>query len=340
MNPLKKSSSSARVSGILLILLMCNLDLWAQTLEPQRRGRDTTFFLEGTVIDESQNPIPHARVKLGLLHSPGVRQGHTNSDGRFIFQTLTEGSYMLEVQAAGFETKGEEISILSTSRNVRLVLRSSSQQQTPSDGPPRAVSASELQVPAKARKLYQKGLESHQRKAYPEALKHFENARKVHPPFAAAFAAEGITYLQLNERDKARAAFEESLHFDPENFDAHLGIGLVYNDLRRFEDSQTHLLKARTIASQGWQVHFELGRSCSGLGRYQEAEACFEQARTLKPSYPRLYLLLADALLRQDKLADALPVMETYLELEPDGAAAERVRARIVAIQNLNPASR
>jgi tetratricopeptide (TPR) repeat protein len=336
MKPGEKRGRTLQVSCILVILLVWQ-GVRAQTPEMPRRGRDNTFILDGTVLDETDKPIPHARVNLGLLHSPGVSQAHTNSDGRFTFYRLGEGTYLLEIQAAGFQVHKEEISILATSRNVRLLLKSSDQEQNLADGPPGSISTAELQIPGKARKLYQKGLELHRRKNYTQALENFEKAQKAHPSFAAAFAAQGVTYLQLRRQDEAKAAFEKAIELDPDNFDARLGVGLIFNDLRRFEESQSHLLQARTRSGQGWQVHYELGRSCLGLGNYEEAQASFERASALQPSYPRLYLLLADSLLRQNKLEEALPVMDAYLRLEPDGALADRVRERIRAIQSRPP---
>ena len=45
---------------------------------------------------------------------------------------------------------------------------------------------------------------------------------------AARFAEQGITHLEANRFDAAKAAFEESLKLDPSQYDALSGLGYVH----------------------------------------------------------------------------------------------------------------
>ena len=299
---------------------------------PRPRFGDSTFSIEGSVVDAKGRPVQHARLVLNVFGTEGQRTDFSDTDGRFIFRRLPEGSYTLDVSAGGFQSTKEEIQLVSVSRTIRIVLTPGERSEERHQGGTESVSAASLRVPKEAEKLYRKALRSHTEKRYDEALKEFDEALKIAPDFARAYAGRGITLLQMQNRADARIAFEKAVRLDPESFDAQVGLGLVLNDLREFQASTEHLLKARSLNSAGWQVHYELGRAYFALADYPEAEASLRTARASSPHYPGLYLLLSNLYLKTNRPADAVNELQGFLKMFPDGPMAEQVQKRIKLI--------
>jgi tetratricopeptide (TPR) repeat protein len=301
---------------------------------PRSRGRDSTFYVDGEITDAAGQPVPRARLLLNLFGNQAQRSLFSDLDGRFIFQGLTEGTYSLDITAAGYQSHHENVTLISASRHLRIVLTPQDLPDTPpAAGELPVVSTALLKVPRKAESLFHKGVQAHKRRDYAAAHRCFDRAIAVHPGFAAAYAAHGVAYLQERQIARAESAFQKALEADPDTFDAQLGLGLVRNDQRRFEEAAGHLREALSLNPQPWQVHYELGRAHFGLRRYAEAEVCLKQARRSRPAHARLYLLLAQVLLAQDKLLEAAPEMEMFLKIVPTGPTADKVREALRRIR-------
>jgi len=329
---MRRTTQTWRPVLLAIGLSVCFLPLLAQVrVEPPRpRWGDSTFTIEGSIVDPNDRPIPHARLILSVFGTEGQRADVSNSDGRFAFARLPEGSYTLRVSAGGFVSAQQEIRLVSVSRtNLKIVLAPEELAADRIPGAASSISTAALQVPKEAQKLYEKGLRSHRDKKYDDALKQFAQCIDLAPSFARAHAARGVTLLQLRRGAEARAAFEKALESDPESFDAHLGLGLVLNDSREFQAARDHLMKARELHGTGWQVHYELGRAYFNLSDYSRAEASLKTARESDPNYPNLYLLRASVFLAGNKSPEALAELQAFLERFPDAPMAGQVRERI-----------
>jgi len=205
----------------------------------------------------------------------------------------------------------------------------SEQEPEPIDRHELIVSVPSLRVPPKAWRHYEKGLEAQRRGDYDKALSQYHRALEVYPDFGAASAAQGITLLWQKKPAEARDAFLRALAVDPDTFQAELGLGLICNTDGRFDEAVGHLQKALALNGECWQVRYALGRAHYGLGHLPESEKHLTMARAAKPTHGNLYLLLALVQLAQDKPAEALAQLETFLRVAPEDALAGEVRARI-----------
>lgn len=298
----------------------------------QGRG-DSTFYIEGVVVDPSGNPVKHARLVLGTYAYTRQGAALSNDDGKFIFDRLTESNYRLDVSASGFQSYQDSISLFSTSRNLRIVLTPIPKDEgTPKTQDP-VVSTTTLAVPGKAREEYEKALMAEKHKDLDSAEKHLEKALHLYPNYAAAFAARGFLLLDRQKPGEAEAAFQKALEIDPVISDGLLGIGRIRNAESRFAEAEINLLKARSGNPDAWQVNYELGRASIGLGKDSEAETHLRKAVAAAPAYPPVYYLLAQVLLRLHRPLEAIPEMETYLRMAPEGPTADKVRDLIKRIK-------
>ncbi len=70
--------------------------LWAQA---------SAGTIGGTVLDQSHAAVPRANVRLSDSSGARIAQALSDQLGRFRFQTLPNGSYLVEVSLTGFETQ-------------------------------------------------------------------------------------------------------------------------------------------------------------------------------------------------------------------------------------------
>lgn len=105
--------------------------------------------------------------------------------------------------------------------------------------------------------------------------------------------AANVTLVTLLRRDLARALildgqidpaereFRKILEVDPDDGEAHLGLGRVSRSRHRYEEALEHLKKADAALRNNVEVVFELSRLYNDLGRFEEAETGFEKMLNL-----------------------------------------------------------
>jgi tetratricopeptide (TPR) repeat protein len=230
----------------------------------------------------------------------------------------------------------ESISLFSTPRNLRIVLAPASKAEAFPEADSAVVSTATLITPAKAREEYEKAILAEKSRKMKAARKHLDKALRLYPQYAAAYAARGFLLLDEQKTAGAELDFQKALEIDPNLSDALLGIGRIRNGQSRFAEAADLLLKARSANEKAWQVNYELGRAYAGLGKDGEAEGYLRKAAAAAPAYPPVYYLLAQVLLRLDRPLDAVPEMEAYLRIAPEGPTADKVRDLIRRIKEWN----
>lgn len=325
------------MSRTALHLALASLLLVVGSSDSRGQGRgENTYYIEGSVVDQSGNPVKHARLILGTYTFTRQGTAFSNDEGRFIFERLTESNYKLDVSAAGFANYQESIGLFSTSRNLRIVLTPAARPEQLPDTENAVVSTQGLAIPTKAREEYEKALHAEKDRKIEAAHEHLDKALHLCPQYAAAYATRGFLRLDEQKTREAEAAFQKALEIDPNQPDALLGMGRIRNSESRFAEAESVLLKARSANENSWQANYELGRACAGLGKDAEAEGYLRKATAVAPAYPPVYYLLAQVLLRLNRPLDAVPEMEAYLRIAPAGPTADKVRDLIRRIKDWN----
>lgn len=276
-------------------------------------------YIDGFVVDEAGQPIRGARAELSPESSPNWQTAVADSGGRFAFYDLPVGRYRVTVSASGFGSTSEVVDLVAGPETRRVVLVA---------GGPTAPAP-----PAAGKGSYDAGLRELERGRWEHAIRHLEKVIREAPEYAPAYTNLGVAWLQLRSREKARGAFEAALERDSSSAGAHLGLGLILNDEKRYPDAEAHLVEARTLDPSDWHVHYELGRALYGLERVAEAETSLQEAARGRPPFGSLYLLLGNVLVLQQKYGEGLAAMERFLELAPESPLAPQVRQKAALLR-------
>jgi len=157
------------------------------------------------------------------------------------------------------------------------------------------------------------------------AIKEFEQALKVNPNYAPAYAGLGEAYWRGYEADRgkqwlelASTNCEKALSTEPRLAAAHTCLGNIYNDKGQYEKAVEEFNAALEIDKSIAQTFNGLGKAYTKLGKPKEAEEIYKQAAAAWPQYWAVYNWLGQFYFGQARYADAVPMFQKVIEFRPD----------------------
>ena len=291
-------------------------------------GRAALLSVEGRVVYRMDG-ANLSGVLVSLTDFRGVLRGtyYTREGGAFAFTNLGPGRYTLTFSLQGFIEENQTLELIfSSSRGLVVALFPTEKTASSSAIPLAPVWA--LQVPAKAQKEFEKGLAWLERDGSKQSLSHLQEAIRLYPQYAAAYAALATAQTNLSDSAAARESYERALEIDPNLFAACLGLGTLHIQEKRYREAEKYLLRARMLRPDDWRVIYQFGEMYWGLGDWPRTEETVRRGIALHEKLPRLHILLINSLAGQEKLPDALVTMEDFLRLFPRHPAASQVRLK------------
>jgi tetratricopeptide (TPR) repeat protein len=171
------------------------------------------------------------------------------------------------------------------------------------------------------------------RQDYVKAISLYEQAIKLDPDFAWAYASLAMTYLMVYytyDRNpvwlqKAEPAVERALELNPTDAASHYSQALLHLRLDRTEEAVAEARKATELAPNDAMAFFQLGFVYDAIHDYRHAAEAYEQSLALVPfeldTYYNLILdfdLLHDYERRRQASERGIPYYERYLSRNPD----------------------
>jgi len=293
-------------------------------------GVQTPF--DGYVRDAaSEQGIEGARIE--LQSTTGVTFGTAFSalDGGFHFADAGQADCYVIVQRDGYAPIREMVRFNGFVRVQKDLYLRALPSATPAGPAPAAkVSAHQLEIPDKARKSFQKGLELITGKGnYRGAVAQFQRAIELYPSYYEAYMAEGLAEYALGDAASAEASYKKSIELSSEKYpEAMIHLATLMNNSKRFGEAEPLLRKSVALNASSPSAYYELARALAGQNRFSEAVESAVKARELKTDNAPTYLLLWNLHIETDKYALALQDADAYLKLAPTGALSERLRTK------------
>jgi Tfp pilus assembly protein PilF len=289
----------------------------------------STYSLTGSVFSGGSNQrISGASVV--LCDDGGARLGETASDdsGKFSFQGIRPGHYVLRVNAAGFVATEMQVDLtLGSERDLTVTLRGAPVAAAVPGGAA-MISAHELAMPQAAKDL----LSSGQKKLYTEknaqaALRDFESATRQAPNFYEAYYQAGMAYLALQNPSEAEKQFRKAADLSQKKYgDADIALGALLLHRNAFNEGESLLRQGLALNPRSWPGQFELGELELSRGHMEAALAAAQTATQLAPQQPVVYRLLSIIELRQKNYPALIAALDSYIELDPDSPAGVRAK--------------
>jgi tetratricopeptide (TPR) repeat protein len=134
------------------------------------------------------------------------------------------------------------------------------------------------------------------------AISAFEHSLTLSPKHIEAQNNIGLCWKELNDRDKARAAFQAAIDSQgepPTDAQPFLNLGTLLADEQKNAEAIPYLTKAATMSPKNPTIHEELGKVYLAMNKLPEAQAELEQAIALAPNASALHYKLGQILRRE-----------------------------------------
>src|SRR4029453_12736017 len=210
---------------------------------------------------------------------------YPETQGQFEFPDLLPANYQLEVEAdrQRYEVVTENVQVFKGVPSVVTITLKpipSNGRRSVSEG---SVSVNELrqQVPAKARKEFERASEAGNAGRTDEAIAHLRKAIALFPDFVRAHNDLGTYLLALGKLDEAAEELTTAASQNKEAFYPALNLGIVLVHKQQFSDAANSLPKALALEPASPAAHLYAGQAFMGLGRSETAEKEFKDAYSL-----------------------------------------------------------
>jgi Flp pilus assembly protein TadD len=100
---------------------------------------------------------------------------------------------------------------------------------------------------------------------------------------AQTYANLGAAYRGLGDNDRAQTNYKQALHYNPNQFNAWLGLGLLAQQQGKFVEAITNLSRSVELQPTA-RGYLALGNALQQSGRTLEALTAYEQATRIAPS--------------------------------------------------------
>lgn len=337
----KAEKSRYLVGRLPILFLNFILNLAVITWTPMAKAQvssieNTGGAIAGTVLLEAdRRPATQVAVTV-KSHAEGIfRSILTDFDGQFEVRGLPAGTYEIHVEEAGYEPARTSVKLDGPSLKLELRLKPTPVAQAVRNG--YTVSVRELKISGKAHDEYKKGLESLGKKDLAGSRSHFTKAAKAFPEYYEAFYHLGIVEMNLGRMEEAMHDFQTAINLSGGRYAwAEFGLGYLLYLKGNAGEAETVIRRGLEQDGNSATGYAILGMVLLRLNRAEEAERSAREALLRKPDFAQAYLVLSDAYARRREYRRQLQGLDTYLKLEPNGAASERVRqAREVALKIL-----
>ncbi|MGO9269333.1 MAG: tetratricopeptide repeat protein [Terriglobia bacterium] len=330
-----------RTSGAGVVwALLCVALASAPSAGAQRTANSaSTDYPQGEVrgtlrMDSAAKQVTSATVSLETTQGEVVDQQPVSTDGRFLFNGLGKGTYVLIATADGYEPYQQMLDLTNAGGRayVDITLKPAGSSASPSAS---RFSRTDALAPGKARREWEKGTRALASRKLDEAQAHFEKAVAAYPCYARAHTDLALTLMQEGESPHAEAPLKKSIECDPDYLGAYFHLGRLLNAQQRFTESRRVLAEGVRRAPSSWSFYFVLAQADFGLKDYPNAEQEYRRAQSFGVAAPPvIHERLAAVYLKENEYSKAYAEMRAYLAEDPGAHDAAAIRTVMQQLQS------
>jgi tetratricopeptide (TPR) repeat protein len=287
------------------------------------RASDFQQVISGTVRDLDNRPVSGVHVELqDCLTSRLVASAYTFANGSFELREIPRGQYEVVVTSGISEARTRVE--LPGNNDVTLRIASNASVADKSSGSKSSVSLSQMKVPGKAQKLFQKAMDAFRLSHLDDAFSFVQKALGLYPDYARALTLRGVMNLQRGDTQSAEPDLQKAVELDYSDDMGFVALASLYNTEGKFDKALQILDRGMTVHPNSWQALSEMARGQIGKHNYEDALKSIAKAENyVPPTVNYLHLFRAQALAGLGNIPGAVTELNTYLAKEPTGQNAE-----------------
>lgn len=326
-------------SGLCALLLLLSAAALAQREgDPSLPG--TTLEISGQVrAAGGQKSAANVMVRLERFGGGLVDQTATDGTGQFRFASLAAGQYVVTARADGLAARTSQIDLGRAFPRQHVILQLEPEESA--FRTPRAKAATvDSRVPPEARREFEKGMEARRGRREDEAVRHLENAVRLHPDFKEAHLALADAHLDARRWGEAERALRRALALGPKTPETLVTLGEALRRQKKFGEAEAALIEGLRLERGSWRGHFTLGRVYWETNEVLKAAPHVGQALKINPTFAEGHLLAGNIFVRLSMPEHAVASYEEYLRLAPDGEFATLTEENLRKLKQTLPAKR
>ena len=276
-----------------------------------------------TVRDISGSPIAVPAV-VKLYRSGGIPNGQstTAKGGRAIFMPQNLGQFSVVVEAPGYKTGHEEVSVpIPVKAEVDVYM----QPEGGNASSPKPLGPAILAP--KAKEALEKGLESLRENNLEEAEKHLHEAARLAPSHPDVLYLQGVLLLRRSNWVEAQSVLVKATQIDPKHARAFAGLGTALANQGKYDAAIAPLEKSLQLGPGGWETHWTLARAYYFQKQYEQALKTSTQALSESAGKaPEIELLVAQSLTATGRYEESAATLRSFLKKHSDHPEAPTAR--------------
>lgn len=282
------------------------------------------------------------QVKVSLISGmtgTQVEELFTNDRGEATFLNVSLGNYHVSVSGEGIQpTQSDsfEVDERKTTQSVLVRVQPATEnaRANATKGSGATVSASDLKVPEKASKEFDKATKLIANQDWQKAIDQLNKALALYPGYAEAYNNLGVVYAHLGDPIKEREALQKAVaandHFAP----ALVNLARLEMKEQDYAAAEAHLNQATTADPTDTRALVLLAQVQLLDHHYEDAIASAGKVHAMSHgSYAVVHYVAARACERLNRLPDAVSEFNLFLAEEPTGDRANAARLEMAAIQ-------
>jgi tetratricopeptide (TPR) repeat protein len=310
------------------------------------------LMLSGSVAAQldSGNVIRQARVRLAftngvcdpstlvsLIGNAGlVAEAAPNDRCEVDFFNVPKGSYALHISGGNFASIDSGRINLTSSGPAEFevqVNRPNELNRSYRAAGNAFVSTSELGVPGRARKEFDKANELAGKQDFTQAIQKLNKAISIYPAYAMAYNNLGVIYSRLGDVAREREALEKAISINDHLALAYVNLGRMNLVAGEFKAAQTALDKASTLDPADPMTLILLAYAEFKDQRFDQAIATVRRAHAMEQAHAFAHRVAARVFEQQGQAANAIAELELFLKESPAGPGADRARQELKTVK-------
>jgi tetratricopeptide (TPR) repeat protein len=315
--------------------------------------------IHGKVLDQDGKPLQGARVRAEELANHYFGESMTNKTGEYSIPGLYQGRYkvMLIVNGRILMTLGDTAAdsiYVAGNRDeaANFDLRKlpagalAAAPPAPASDPNKGKSKAEVEADKKkndeVKSAFAAGVAALKAQNYDEAIKQLQVASEKDAAQPAVFGNLGVAYLFARKYDDAIVALRKSIVLNPSDAAVHASLATALTQTGKIDEAQQEAQEvAKLNPMLAGQTYYNLGATLGNRGKTKESAEFFKKAIEVDPKNADAYYQLGLAYFGSpDTMPSAIPALEKYLELQPNGTNAEAAKQLISAAKATAPAGK
>jgi tetratricopeptide (TPR) repeat protein len=297
--------------------------------------------ISGYVFGVNRMPVSDLYVEVQDDLYRGLSRTRTNGAGYYSFSGLSSGRFTVHVFTYGtyYDEEDQSVEIQNTQSSGGRTTGFASEQLDFYLKLKKGVSIENVavfaqDVPAEAKKLYDKALDDLDNKRTREGIAELKSALEIFPKYYYALERLGTEYVQLGSPEGWQAAeilLAMAVEINPRGYKSWYGLAYSRYSLGKFPTALTAAQKTVEINAYFPEGMFLAGSLLRTAKKSEESEKHLLKAKELsKDTIPAIHWELA--LLygnNMKRYADAARELKLFLKAQPDAKDTEKIRKLI-----------